>query len=99
MEIAVILLLAFFAVMAVIEIISAKNYRKDCQRRIILIPVTDKMYDIEHILRQTLEMIKLSEEDSRIIICNMGADNEITDICRRFSEEYPIFELIEAGAC
>lgn len=95
MKTAIIILLAVFVIMAVIEIISARNYRLSCGRKIIIIPVTGKMFDIEGVLRETLAMVNAAGSECRVMICPIGANGEIMEICRRFAEENPIFEIAD----
>lgn len=70
-----------------------RAYERSFRRQLILIPVTENMRDIEGVLRETLRMVESSYLDCRVVLCDMGADYETMEICRRFSEENEIFEL------
>lgn len=70
-----------------------RAYERSFRRQLILIPVTENMRDIEGVLRETLRMVQGSYLDCRVILCDMGADDETMEICRRFAAENEIFEL------
>ncbi len=98
MELVTVLIVAVFAAAALTEcffgfasIRSALAHTEE--RTAILIPVTRGMEDIEYVLRQAAKMEEQSDIYCRCIICNMGADGETLEICRRFAEEHGGFEI------
>lgn len=103
MEYMLLFMLVIFAASAIIEGFFSysamrRAYERSFRRQIILIPVTENMHDIEDILRETLHMVENSYISCRVVLCDMGADDETMSICRRFSEDNEIFEIC-SGEC
>lgn len=98
METGLVLIIAVFALAALVECfcgfasirsILAKNE----ERTVILIPVNGNVGDIEYVLRQAAAMAERSDMPCRCVICDMGADEETLEICRRFAKEHGGFEI------
>lgn len=98
MEMGLVLIVAVFAAAALIEClfgfasIRAALTRGE-ERTVILIPINEKTCDVEFILRQAADMMDRSDISCRCVICNMGADEETLEICRRFISEHGGFEM------
>ena len=99
METGLVLIIAVFAITALMECfcgfasIRAALLNKE-ERTVILIPAFENMEDIEYVLRQAAAMAERSDMPCRCVICDMGADEETMEICRRFAEEFG-FEIEE----
>ncbi len=98
MDYVLLVMLIFFSACAIVEGFFSysamrRAYERSFRRQLIFIPVTENMTDIEAVMRETLRMVQSSWMDCRIIICDMGADEETMQICRRFSAENEIFEI------
>lgn len=99
METGLVLIIAVFAIAALIECLCGfagirAALSGSSERTVILIPVSGNMGDIEYVLRQASEMAGRSDMPCRCVICDMGADDETLEICRRFAEEFG-FEIEE----
>ena len=93
METGLVLIIAVFALAALIECFCGfasvrAALAGNCERTVILIPVSGNMRDIEYVLRQAAAMAERSDMPCRCVICDMGADSETMEICRRFAEEF-----------
>ena len=93
METSLVLIIAVFALAALVECfcgfasIRAALMNKE-ERTVILIPAFGNMEDMEYVLRQAAAMAERSDMPCRCVICDMGADSETMEICRRFAEEF-----------
>lgn len=98
MELGFVLIVAVFAAAALAEcFFGFASIRRAMlhteERTVIFIPVTRGMKDIEYVLRQAAAMAERSDISCKCVICDMGADEEILEICRRFAEEHGEFEI------
>lgn len=99
METGLVLIIAVFAITALMECFCGfasvrAALSQNGERTLILIPVSGHMGDIEYVLRQAAEMAGRVDMPCRCVICDMGADGETLEICRRFAEEF-WFEIEE----
>ena len=62
-------------------------------RQIILIPIRNTTHDTEMVLREAMKMMNASGAGCRAVICDLGADEEALEICRRFSADNSMFEI------
>ena len=100
METGLVIIIAVFAIAALMEcfcgFVSVRSaLAGNCERTVILIPINGNMGDIEYVLRQAAAMAERSDMPCRCVICDMGADEETLEICRRFAEEYGGFEITD----
>lgn len=83
------------AVMTAVIISVMMRLRRSSVTKIILLPLTDKVNNAELLLRDAYAMAKASSYPCRIIIYNMGADEETLRICRIFASVHREFEVVE----
>lgn len=100
METGLVIIIAVFAIAALMECFCGfasvrSALAGNCERTVILIPINGNMGDIEYVLRQAAAMAERSDMPCRCVICDMGADEETLEICRRFAEEYGGFEITD----
>lgn len=70
-----------------------RAYERSFRRQLIIVPITSNMQDIEMVLRNTDAMAKKSDYGCRIILCDMGADENVMNICRLFARDKEYIEL------
>lgn len=83
------------AVMTSVIISVMLRLRRSSVTKIIFLPLTDKVNNAELLLREAYSMAEASPSPCRIIIYNMGADEETLRICRIFASEHGGFEVVE----
>ncbi len=103
MEYMLLFMLVIFSASAVIEGFFAfsamrRAYERSFMHQLILIPVKTNMKEsIEGIIREALAMAERSYLSIRIILYDMGADEETMQICRRLTDENDIMEIRSCG--
>ncbi|MGN0667398.1 MAG: hypothetical protein ACI4KF_12850 [Huintestinicola sp.] len=99
MEIILAVIMVIFAAAMIIDGISEMKRAEKCRpKTVIVVPVSAETSDAELLLREAQKAAGEISGGCRVVICDMGADDDTLEVCRKFAEESGVFELKTGGS-